>query len=350
MPRRLRVVAIVVLGALIAAYLAANAYLWTRQRQLIFEPAAELARTPADVALRYEDVNVVVGKAHGALHGWWLQAADAQAPVVLYLHGNDLNLGAEVDHVAALYRLGLSVLAVDYRGFGKSQGAFPSESQVYEDADAAWSYLVATRRVDPDRIFIYGHSLGAAVAIELAVRHPDAAGIVAEGGFTSMRDMAARRYWMFPVDWILRERFDSLAKVANLRIPVLFIHGMADDEVPYEMSQRLYAAAPARKSLLLIPGADHENSAAIGGARYERALLDFVSGNRDRRIARRTRRWRAATRRSRRESRQDGAPRHDASGDRSRGTARTPPRPANRAAATPRATADRAAARDDTRE
>ena len=103
--------------------------------------------------------------------------ADTAAPTFLYLHGNDLNIGGNVEHVAGLDdRLGFSVLAVDYRGYGRSGGAFPSETQLYEDAEAAWDYLVHDRRVDPKQTFIYGHSLGGAVAIELALRRPEAAG------------------------------------------------------------------------------------------------------------------------------------------------------------------------------
>jgi pimeloyl-ACP methyl ester carboxylesterase len=265
----------------LAAYGGACWYLWNKQRELIFFPTREVTRTPADVSVTYEDVRLPIGgKDPAFLHGWWLQSADADAAVVLYLHGNDLNLGSNVDHIAALYRLGFSILAVDYRGYGKSEGAFPSESQVYEDAEAAWDYLVRARNIDPRRAFVYGHSLGGAVAIELALRRPEAAGVIAESAFTSIADMARIGYWMFPVDWLLNQRFDALAKSAKLRMPVLFIHGTADTEVPYTMSERLFAAAPEPKSLTLIPRAGHENCASVGGALYSRAVLEFAQKNR----------------------------------------------------------------------
>jgi len=263
-----------------AAYAGACWYLWVKQRELMFLPTRDVTRTPADVHLNYEDVRLPVGgKQPALLHGWWLQSNDADAAVVLYLHGNDANLGANVDHVAALHRIGFSVLAVDYRGYGKSEGAFPSESRMYDDAEAAWSYLVRERNVDRGQAFIYGHSLGGAVAIELALRRPEAAGVVVESAFTSMSDMAKIGYWMFPIDWLLNQRFDSLAKLPLLRVPVLFIHGMADAEVPYAMSERLFAAAPEPKWLTLIPGAGHEDSASVGGALYTRAVLEFVQEN-----------------------------------------------------------------------
>jgi uncharacterized protein len=264
----------------IAAYGGGCWYLWTKQRELIFLPTRDVTRTPADVHLKYEDVRLPVsGENPTFLNGWWLQSADADAPLVLYLHGNDRNLGANVDRIAALYRLGFSVLAVDYRGYGKSEGVFPSESRVYDDAEAAWDYIVRERSVDPPRIFIYGHSLGGAVAIELALRRPEAGGVIAESTFTSMSDMAKIDYWMFPVDWLLNQRFDALGKSRTLRTPVLFIHGMADTEVPFTMSERLFAAAPGPKRLTLVPGAGHEDCASAGGALYTRAVLEFVREN-----------------------------------------------------------------------
>jgi uncharacterized protein len=187
-----------------------------------------------------------------------------------------LNIGGNVDHVARLNRLGFAVLAVDYRGYGRSGGAFPSETQVYEDAEAAWHYLVQDRRVDARRAFIYGHSLGGAVAIDLAIRHPEAAGLIVESTFTSIADIARTEYWIFPVDRLLNQRFDALAKVSMLSVPVLFIHGTADREVPYTMSERLFAATTGPKWLTLVPGGGHEDSGKVAETLYAQAVLDFV--------------------------------------------------------------------------
>ena len=215
------------------AYVGAGWYLWANQRELIFLPSRDVRQSPSDVDLKYEEVWVpILGSQPTSLHGWWLQSGDTAAPTFLYLHGNDLNIGGNVEHVARLIRLGFAVLVVDYRGYGKSGGAFPFETQVYEDAEAAWIYLVQDRRVDPAQAFIYGHSLGGAVAIQLALRHPEAAGLIVESTFTSMPEIAKTAYWMFPTDWLLNQRFDALAKVPMLKVPVLFIHGTADTEVP----------------------------------------------------------------------------------------------------------------------
>ncbi|MEG3842409.1 alpha/beta fold hydrolase, partial [Microcoleus sp. herbarium14] len=201
--------------------------------------------------------------------------------VVLYLHGNGSNVGANVEHANRFHRLGLSIFMIDYRGYGKSQGDFPSESQVYEDAQLAWDYLVKQRGIHPSQIYIYGHSLGGAIAIDLAVRHPEAAGLIVESSFTSVRamvDFQKPLFSMFPIDVLLTQRFDSLSKVDRLQIPVLFIHGSADSIVPTKMSKKLFDAAPEPKQLYIVPNAGHNNSAAIGGAEYLRRvsqLFDF---------------------------------------------------------------------------
>lgn len=275
--RNLRRILLSFLVLFILAYAGANSYLWLKQRELIFLPSREIQNTPADLHLSYEEVWLPTGGSDPAsLHGWWLQGDDGTAPAFLYLHGNDLNIGGNVEHVARLRRMGFSVLIVDYRGYGKSGGGFPSEAQVYEDAETAWNYLIRARHVNPSRAFIYGHSLGGAIAVELALHHPEAAGLIVEATFTSMREMAQATYWMFPLDWLLNQRFDTLAKAPLLRVPVLFIHGTADTDVPYTMSERLYTAVRESKWLVLIPGGGHEDSASAEGTRYTDAVLGFT--------------------------------------------------------------------------
>jgi hypothetical protein len=200
----------------------------------------------------------------------------------LYLHGNGSNVGANVEHANRFHRLGLSVFVIDYRGYGKSQGDFPSESQVYEDAQLAWDYLVKQRGVNPHQIYIYGHSLGGAIAIDLAVRHPEAAGLIVEGSFTSTRAMVNFQkglFWLFPIDLLLTQRFDSLSKVDRLQMPVLFIHGTADNVVPVEMSKKLFDAAPEPKQLYIVPDGGHNNVAQMGGAEYLQIVSQFLGSS-----------------------------------------------------------------------
>jgi pimeloyl-ACP methyl ester carboxylesterase len=202
--------------------------------------------------------------------------------VLLYLHGNGVNIGVNAEHAARFQSLGMSVLLVDYRGYGRSEGAFPSEQSVYADAEAMWKHLVEDRDVKPQNIFIYGHSLGSAIGIELALRHPDAAGLIVESAFTSIRDMARRDilFRAVPVGLILTHRFNSINKIARLKLPVLFLHGSQDTLVPFSMSQRLYEAAPEPKYIVLLSGGDHDNSASAAPRQFMEAVRDFTSPTR----------------------------------------------------------------------
>lgn len=270
-------------GFLAIAYVCACVFLYLRQTRFIFFPSPEIETTPAQLDLEYEDVWLPVQVAQGKeerLHGWWIPAAASPATgVLLYLHGNGVNIGANLNHAHRFHQLGFSVLLIDYRGYGHSEGGFPSESRVYQDAERAWDYLTRERGVPSKQIFLYGMSLGGAIAIELAIRHPEAAGLMVQSSFTSMREMVNYRYhfWMFPVDLLLTEQFDSLTKVKNLQMPVLFMHGTDDADVPVEMSQQLFDRAPEPKQLFIVPTARHHNVAAVSGERYFQQVREFVA-------------------------------------------------------------------------
>jgi len=180
------------------------------------------------------------------------------APVLLYLHGNSSNIGDAVHRADLLHQLGMSVLLIDYRGYGKSTGPFPNETRLYEDAEAAFHYLIHRRNIAPANIFVYGHSLGGAIAIELAVRHPQMAGAILEATFTSMEEMLdyVIPYQIFPKDWILTQKFASLTKVRSLQIPILFIHGMEDKTIPVQMSRTCSPPRQHPKSCYWCPPQD----------------------------------------------------------------------------------------------
>ncbi len=273
---------LVVLGALLAVlpYISVCAYMYQTQRQHIFFPSASLGVTPDSLGLKYEEVHIPVGKGidRGLLYGWWIPAGRAHAPTLLFLHGNGDNIGDRgcVENAAGMHQVGYDVLMVDYRGYGRSTGGEPSEAKVYEDAEAAWHYLVTRLRRTPQQIFIYGHSLGGAIAIELATHHPEAAGLIAESTFTNMAAMGKLQYGYLPVDLLLNQYFDSLHKVTKLKIPALFIHGMKDHIIPYQMTLQLFERAPQPKYLKLIANGDHGNDGAVGGAAYREAVTGFV--------------------------------------------------------------------------
>ncbi|MBK5530433.1 alpha/beta hydrolase [Pseudomonas sp. TH06] len=221
-------------------------------------------------------------KAGQNIHAWWWPAEKANAPAILYLHGVRWNLTGQLFRIEQLRAAGYSVLAIDYRGFGKSKGDLPSESSVYEDARVAWERFKLLQP-DPNKRLIYGHSLGGAVAIDLAAELGMEAtrdhtalpvrGLVIESTFTSLADVAAAvANTSLPVRWLLSQKFDSIDKIADIHMPLLVVHGLADAFVPSRFSEQLFNAAQQPKRLLLVPGATHNNSMALGGQNYRKAI------------------------------------------------------------------------------
>ena len=268
------VIAIVVFGGV--GYAAACAYLWAWQREIIFLPEPTSLRPSAEIGTTYQSVRIPVGTA-GFLAAWWLPSAlpEAAPAAMLYLHGNEGNLAREVDRLQALRRLGLPILAIDYRGYGQSSGPPPSEAQLYEDAAAAWNHLTHVIGLEPTQLVIYGHSLGGAVAAELALRQPAACAIVLESTFTSMADMGRLRYPIFPIDWLLNQRFDTAERVARLLQPIVIVHGTRDDIVPMGMAEQLFVAAREPKRLLLVHGG-HEDALQNSGQLLHEAITQLV--------------------------------------------------------------------------
>ena len=262
------------------------------QTKLMFFPPGNVGATPADVGVPYEDLRLKVGE--GEVHGWWIpapvasnqssgQPAKREPPVILYAHGNGSNLSDLVFRFQQFHDWGYAVMAVDYRGYGKSSGPFPNEQRVYEDMEAAWQYLIM-QQIAANKIVIYGQSIGGAIALNLAINHPDAAGLVLESSFTSMRDMVDHRFPLLPkltpIDAVLTQRFDSAQKMRSLKVPLLIIHGTDDDIVPVSMSQTLYGetivAGNIASRLVLIEGGDHNSLPSIGGDYYADNIRGFV--------------------------------------------------------------------------
>ncbi len=233
------------------------------QRQVIFRPSKDVGRTPAEYQVKFEDVWLKVGPlggAQGKLHAWWIPASTnvIDAPAALYLHGAAYGISANLPRIMKLHDEGFSVLAIDYRGFGKSDGELPSEATAYEDTRAAWVEL--TRRAPTSKRYIYGHSLGGAIAMELASSPDakDAAGLVMESAFTSVSEMQQfTAYKWIPLAAVQTQFFDSLAKAPKLCMPTLFMHGSNDYRIPLAVAQKLFAAAPEPKRWLLVEGARH---------------------------------------------------------------------------------------------
>jgi uncharacterized protein len=273
----------IALAAMLGIGITGCMILEAKERELLYRPMRDYGRTPADVGLAFEEVWIDVaregGEGNERVHAWWLPSGKPGGPAILYLHGIRWSLGNNLFRIVRWRELGFNVLAIDYRGFGRSDGELPSETQIYADARAAWSEL-ARREPRAELRFIYGHSLGAAVALELAATVDNAAGVIAEAGFTSVADVVAENY--APLNLLVSQKFDALAKAKLLKAPALFVHGTADRFVPPVMSEKLYEAAPQPKKLHMIEGANHGNWNGAGLDEYRRVIHEFVRAARER--------------------------------------------------------------------
>ena len=207
------------------------------------------------------------------LFGWYVEA-QADRPVILWCHGNAGNIINRLENLRELYRIGLSVFIFDYRGYGRSQGK-PSEEGLYQDALGAYDYLTRTRMIRPERIVVFGRSLGAAVAGEVAVQKP-AAGLILESAFPSIGAVAKFHYGGVPVHWLLGANFALIDRLPQLSLPKLIIHGEKDDIIPLELGRQVFEAAKPPQSFYVIEGADHNNTYQVGGMTYFRRWAEFV--------------------------------------------------------------------------
>ena len=267
------------LAAALAVLLVASGCAWLGEKQgeLIFSPVKGNWRG-APVNPGYAEQWIPVGSNGDRLHAYWVESRNPQAPVMLYLHGARWNLSGSTGRIARWRDLGFSVLAIDYRGFGESTDVPPSEQNSYEDAQAAWAWL---GRLAPGKPrYIVGHSLGGAIAVDLAVRHPDASGLVVEATFTSVREMiATQRWWYTPATFLLTQEFDSRAKIGLVKMPVLVVHGTEDRVVPYEMGEQLFELAPQPKRFIRVEGGSHHNLSAAAFDEYRRTLAELFRVN-----------------------------------------------------------------------
>jgi pimeloyl-ACP methyl ester carboxylesterase len=276
MGRKVRGAALGVAATLFAAYLTGAALIrWSPDRFVGF-PEPEVPQTPGAVGLRYADVWLEVGWERALVHGWWVPKGEG-APVVLLLHGTGRTIRGVVHVAAALHDAGAAVLMIDYRGLGRSDRGLLTEASMYEDATTAWQHM-RWFQGDPTRCLVYGHSLGAAIALELAARNPDVAGVIIEGAPTSMRDLLARSLLsaLFPVEWLLRGRFDAAAKLARVRAPILVIHGKDDPIVPPTMAVELHRRANEPKALLMVERAGHSDAALRSASEYRAAIARLL--------------------------------------------------------------------------
>jgi fermentation-respiration switch protein FrsA (DUF1100 family) len=208
------------------------------------------------------------------LSGWFFAASGPSRVTVLVFNGNAGNRAHRGRLAASLHRHGLQVLLVDYRGYGGNPGT-PSENGLAVDSRAAHAYLTGRADVDPSRLVYFGESLGTAVAIALAVEQPPAA-LVLRSPFTSMSDLGQYHYPFLPVRLLLRDRFSAIDRIRQIHVPLLVVAGGHDRIVPIENSRRLYDAAIAPKTLLVLPDADHNDDELLAGDEMIEAIVRFL--------------------------------------------------------------------------
>ncbi len=271
--RQRRILAAALIVTLVASALIVA--IQSQQRRMIYFPSrdpvpsiATLIPGARDVVLDTDD-----GKRLGA---WYLPVAgDQPGPGVVVFNGNGGDRSGRAVLAVGLARLGMSVLLFDYRGYGGNPGS-PSEKGLAIDARAAQAWLATQTDVDPDRIVYFGESLGAAVAIGLALERPPVA-LVLRSPFTSLAEVAKVHYPWLPVGRLLIDRYPSIDRIGSLSVPVMVIAGDRDDIVPESLSRKLYEAAREPKRFLLVPGAGHNDPELVDGNRMLEEVGRFLS-------------------------------------------------------------------------
>ena len=238
----------------------------------VFYPVRPLFATPAELGLSFEDVYIQT-EDHIKIHGWLIKAPSAKNTLVFF-HGNAGNIGDRLGKIDLFYRMGLNILIIDYRGYGKSEG-HPTESGVYKDAVAAYDYLRERDDMKGQNIVGYGASLGGAIAIDLATKRALAC-LMVDSTFSSAVDIAKRVYPFVP-SFLIRTKLDSVTKIKKINIPKLFIHSAEDRTIPIALGRKLYDAAPGPKEFIEIVG-DHNDGHIHAQDKIREGIKMFLKG------------------------------------------------------------------------
>jgi fermentation-respiration switch protein FrsA (DUF1100 family) len=269
------------LAGLVAAaaglYLVLLLLLFVQQRRFLF-PASSVRTSAAAAGLAGVE-DVVIRTADGQeLVGWWKAPRPGRA-LVLYFHGNGGNLLNRRERLRMLSQDGRGVLLVSYRGYSGSTGS-PSEAGLRLDARAAYGWL---KTYAPERIVLYGESLGTGVAVKLATEVP-VGGVVLDAPYTSTAAVAQTSFWFVPVSLLMRDQFRSIDRIGRLHRPLLVLHGEADGIIPIALSRALFAAANEPKRYVSLPGVDHVGVLEHGGVDHVRRFLDEVEAKLPRQV------------------------------------------------------------------
>ncbi|MDH3769827.1 MAG: alpha/beta hydrolase [Nitrospirota bacterium] len=239
----------------------------------VFQPSPWDDRNWAQLSgLPLEEVWLSVDDAV-TVFGWFIDAGPT-TPAILWCHGNAGNVSHRLENIQRLYQRGISVFIFDYRGYGRSSG-MPSETGLYQDALASYDYLIQERQISPERLIIFGRSLGSGVAGEVAVRRPSA-GLIVESSFPSIQAMSDQHYLGLPARWFMDVDFNLTQKVRSLQVPLLVIHGDQDSIVPMALGRQVFEAAHEPKRWYVVSGAGHNDVPYVGGEPYFREMDTFI--------------------------------------------------------------------------
>ncbi|MFV1997122.1 MAG: alpha/beta hydrolase [Acidiferrobacterales bacterium] len=262
------------IAILVFAYALIVVIIYFSQSRMIYLPeipSRNLVATPERLGMDYENVWLRTAD-NVSLHGWYVPAKKSKY-TLLFFHGNAGNISHRLESLKIFNELGLSVLIIDYRGYGNSGGR-PTEAGTYEDARAAWQYLVSERGMDEKNIILFGRSLGAAIAAQLAtVVSPG--GIIVESAFTSTEALAKTVYWYLPVKLLTRIHYPTAKYISRISSPILVIHSRQDEIVPFRQGRQLFDLASKPKRFLELRGG-HNEGFSVSGSDYINGLDDFI--------------------------------------------------------------------------
>jgi pimeloyl-ACP methyl ester carboxylesterase len=271
-----------VIRILVFAYIGLAIALYFGQSNLVYMPSKDVIETPETVGIKFEDIQIVT-KDNVNLDAWFVSAKDDNPVgkgVILFCHGNGGNISNRLSYLPIFKDLGLSTLLFDYRGYGKSEGK-PTEEGTYADVEAVWQYLTQEKQIPPQKIIIYGESLGGAIASYIAEKttQPDgknsAGGLVLASTFTSISDRASELYPFLPIRWLSQFSYNSIDRLPNIKIPILIIHSTDDEIIPFTHGDRNFQAANQPKTLVKIRG-DHNGGFLDSLETYRNGLNEFI--------------------------------------------------------------------------
>ncbi len=264
-----------VIASIVFGYAIFLGLIYLTQDSMVYFPVKELFTNPKQSGMEYDEV--MFSTSDGiTISAWYIpvQSGVQERGTVLFCHGNAGNISHRIDSIRIFHELGFSVLIFDYRGYGNSGGK-PSEDGTYLDAEAAWEYLTMTKKISPDKIILFGRSLGSAVAAETALRKK-AGVLVIESGFTSLSDLGSFIYPYLPVRLIAKYKYSTIDKISGINIPKLFIHSPDDQIVPFKQGRELYEKAAGPKEFLEIKGG-HNDGFMVTGRPYIDGMNRFIS-------------------------------------------------------------------------